>query len=78
MEQYALIAIAGIGLLTIFCQWISWWIKLPPILLLLLTGIVIGPIAHWLDPSVLFGSLLSPIISLSVAIILFEGSLILL
>ena len=75
MEQYALMAIAGIGLLTIFCQWISWWIKLPPILLLLITGIMVGPVMHWLDPDVLLGALLSPIISLSVAIILFEGSL---
>ena len=49
--------------------------KLPAILLLLLGGILVGPVFGVLDPDKLFNDLLFPIISLSVAVILFEGSL---
>ncbi len=70
-----MIILASIGLLTIFCQWFAWWVKLPAILFLLLTGIIVGPVLGWLKPDELFGDLLFPIISLGVAIILFEGAL---
>ncbi len=59
----------------IFCQWLAWRVKLPAILFLLCTGILAGPVLGWLDSDALFGDLLFPFISLSVAIILFEGSL---
>ncbi len=59
----------------IFCQWLAWRVKLPAILFLLSSGIVAGPVLGWLDSDALFGDLLFPFISLSVAIILFEGSL---
>ena len=57
------------------CQWVAWRVKLPAILFLLLTGLIVGPISGWIDPDALFGDLLMPMVSLSVAIILFEGSL---
>ncbi len=66
----SLVVFAGI-----FCQWLAWRVKLPAILFLLCTGIVAGPVLGWLDSDALFGDLLFPFISLSVAIILFEGSL---
>lgn len=66
----ALVIFAGI-----LCQWIAWRVKLPAILFLLLTGIVAGPVTGLLDSNGLFGDLLFPFISLSVALILFEGSL---
>lgn len=69
------VTLALIGLLAILCQWFAWWVKLPAILFLLLTGIVAGPVTGWLDPSALFGDLLFPLVSLGVAVILFEGSL---
>lgn len=69
------VTLAAIGLLALICQWFSWWVKLPAILFLLLAGILIGPIAGWLDPDQLFGDLFMPFVSLSVAVILFEGSL---
>lgn len=59
----------------IFCQWLAWRVKLPAILFLLCTGILAGPVFGVLDSDALFGDLLFPFISLSVAIILFEGSL---
>ena len=48
---------------------------MPAILFLLLSGIIIGPVTGLLNPDQLFGELLFPAVSLSVAVILFEGSL---
>tara|TARA_X000001388_G_scaffold77595_1_gene79296 strand:+ start:847 stop:2559 length:1713 start_codon:yes stop_codon:yes gene_type:complete len=42
---------------------------------LLIVGILVGPVWGILDADALFGNLLFPVVSLSVAIILFEGSL---
>ena len=75
MNIDAITTIAGIGLLTAIAQWTAWWVKLPAILFLLLFGILAGPVLNWLKPDELFGDLLFPIVSLSVAVILFEGSL---
>lgn len=69
------IALAAIGILALVCQWLAWWIKLPAILFLLITGILFGPILGWLNPDTMFGDLLFPFISLAVAVVLFEGSL---
>jgi NhaP-type Na+/H+ or K+/H+ antiporter len=57
------------------CQWLAWRLKLPPIIFLLFSGILIGPLLGMLNPDRLLGDLLFPFISLSVAVILFEGSL---
>ena len=75
MNEHIMIALASIGLIGSFIQWFSWWVKLPAILFLLLAGIVMGPLTGWLNPDELFGSLLFPMVSLAVAVILFEGSL---
>lgn len=75
MHQDTVIALAAIGVVAIFCQWFAWWIKLPAIVFLLIAGIILGPLTGWLNPEYLFGDLLFPMVSLSVAIILFEGSL---
>ena len=64
-----------IGLIGFLCQWLANKVKLPAILFLLVAGLVLGPVAHILDPDLLFGELLFPYISLSVAVILFEGAL---
>lgn len=75
MDNTILLSIAGIGVLGITCQWMAWWARLPAILFLLIVGILVGPVFGLLDPDALFGKLLFPIVSLSVAVILFEGSL---
>lgn len=67
--------LAGIGVTGMVCQWVAWRVRLPAILFLLLAGLAAGPLTGVLDPDVLFGDLLFPFISLSVAVILFEGSL---
>ncbi|MFI8375085.1 cation:proton antiporter [Pseudomonas helleri] len=74
-EQQILLTFGGIGVAALGCQWLAWRLKLPAILFLLLTGILIGPVLGWLDPQTLFGPLLMPLMSLAVALILFEGSL---
>ena len=75
MNEHTLVSLACIGLLSSLCQWLAWKAKLPAILFLLLSGIVVGPVLGLLRPSELFGDLLYPIVSLSVAVVLFEGSL---
>jgi len=70
-----LTALAGIGLLAALAQWAAWRVRLPAILFLLILGVLVGPVIGLLDPDALFGDLLFPIISLSVAVILFEGAL---
>lgn len=73
--QHPALALTGIGLLALLCQWAAWRLRLPAILPLLLGGIVAGPVTGWLEPDALLGDLLFPLVSLAVAVILFEGSL---
>ena len=75
MEELTLISLVSILVLGIGAQWLAWRIKLPVILLLLIAGFLAGPVFGFLDPDHLLGEALFPIVSLSVAIILFEGGL---
>ncbi|AYC28752.1 cation:proton antiporter [Paenisporosarcina cavernae] len=61
--------------LGIASQWFAWRFQMPAIVLMSIAGLLVGPIFGWIDPSESFGEMFSPIISLAVAIILFEGSL---
>lgn len=70
-----MIAIAGMAALGGICQWLAWRFKLPSILFLLTAGLVAGPVTGLFDPDALLGELLFPIVSIAVAIILFEGGL---
>jgi NhaP-type Na+/H+ or K+/H+ antiporter len=70
MVGIALILVLGIG-----AQWLAWRLRLPSILLLLLTGFLAGPVTHLVNPDALLGELLLPLVSLSVALILFEGGM---
>lgn len=75
MPVSTVMLLASIGVLSLLCQWLAWRIRTPAILLLLGAGLAIGPMFNLLIPQEVFGDLLFPFISLSVAIILFEGSL---
>ena len=70
-----LVSLVMVGLMSITCQYFAYKVRLPAILPLLIVGILIGPVSGVLDADALFGDLLFPVVSLSVAIILFEGSL---
>ena len=66
----ALIVGAGMA-----AQWIAWRFQLPSIIALLVAGLVLGPVTGLLQPDQLLGDTLFPLVSLSVALILFEGGL---
>ena len=71
----AIFQIASIVVLGVCAQWVAWRLNLPSILLLLLTGVLIGPVAGFLTPNALLGDLLFPVVSVCVALILYEGGL---
>lgn len=75
MEHNLLLLLSGIVVLGIFCQWLAWWLKVPAILPLLASGFLVGPVFNLVNPKLLLGDLFFPIISLLVAVILFEGAL---
>ena len=64
--------IVGAGMIA---QWIAWRTQLPSIIALLIAGLTLGPVTGILEPDELLGSTLFPLVSLSVALILFEGGL---
>lgn len=70
LKSLAWLAVLGIG-----SQWVAWRLRLPSILLLLVAGFVAGPILRIIEPNVMLGDLLMPVVSLSVSLILFEGGL---
>ena len=75
MSEHPLLGLATIIVLGIVAQWLAWRLHLPAILLLLIFGIMAGPVSGILNPDELFGDLLFPFVSVSVAIIIFEGGL---
>ncbi|MEO8817504.1 MAG: sodium:proton antiporter [Paralcaligenes sp.] len=75
MGEHNVLVLATIGVAAMMCQWVAWRLRLPAILFLLLTGLAAGPMMGWLNPDAVFGDLLFPFISMSVAVVLFEGSL---
>jgi NhaP-type Na+/H+ or K+/H+ antiporter len=75
MQEYHLVELALLVVLGVAAQWIGWRIKIPSILFLLGAGVLAGPLLGWVHPNELFGELLSPIVSVCVALILFEGGL---
>ena len=75
MSESPLVVLTMVGVVAFACQWAAWRVRLPAILFLLAAGILAGPVTGLLKPDQIFGDLLFPLISLSVAIILFEGSL---
>ncbi|ASG67231.1 sodium:proton exchanger [Francisella halioticida] len=82
-SNYILLASGLILFSAIVSQFLSWRLKLPSILFLILSGIILGPISaqfldggvKLVDGNIIFGEALSPFISICVAIILFEGGL---
>lgn len=68
-------AFALVGALGVGAQWLAWRLNLPAIVLMLVAGLLVGPVFGVLDPSVAMGDLLQPIVAIAVAIILFEGGL---
>ncbi len=83
LEQQLFYYLACVPLLGIVAQWLAWRLRVPSILLLLGFGVSLGA---WVNPDEMLAEimgadpsvgpkLLFPIVSLSVAVILFEGGL---
>lgn len=69
------VAFALVGALGVGSQWIAWRLRMPAIVLMLAAGVMIGPVLGIFDPARDIGPLMGPMISIAVAIILFEGGL---
>jgi NhaP-type Na+/H+ or K+/H+ antiporter len=82
--------LAGIIILGMLAQWVAWRVKIPAILPLILTGLLVGPVAaeflsengsKWIEPiwngekGLFPGDGLYYFVSLAISIILFEGGL---
>lgn len=74
MESQAIV-IAAVGALGIGAQWVAWRTGWPAIVLMLAAGFLAGPVLGLIDPEAAFGDMLDPMISVGVALILFEGGL---
>jgi len=75
LTEEVLIYLASILVLGIVAQWLAWRLGLPSILVLLVFGLIAGPVTGYIDPDEILSNLLVPLVSLAVAVILFEGGL---
>lgn len=73
MDVAAVIAL--VVMLGIAAQWLAARLRVPAILLLVVFGVVAGPVVGVVHPRLEFGAALEPLIGLAVAVILFEGGL---
>jgi CPA1 family monovalent cation:H+ antiporter len=82
MDDQIFYYLALVPLLGMLAQLLAWWIRVPSILLLLGFGVLLG---FWMNPDVILSELsgdetlgpkiVFPLVSLAVAVILFEGGL---
>lgn len=70
IEAFAIVGVAGVG-----AQWLAWKFRMPAIVLMLVVGLILGPVTGFFLPERDIGTLVQPMISLAVAVILFEGGL---
>lgn len=79
-----MVVLASFLVLGILAQWVAWKLKIPAIIPLIFTGLILGPISTLFTPdgskllnggSIFQGEILFAFVSLSVGIILFEGGL---
>ncbi len=70
IAAFALIGAIGVG-----SQWTAWRLRMPAIVLMLVAGVLVGPVTGLFDPARDIGELYRPMISLAVAVILFEGGM---
>ncbi|MCM2562415.1 cation:proton antiporter [Lutimaribacter sp. EGI FJ00015] len=68
-------AIALVGVLGVGAQLWAWRLNIPAIVLMLAAGFVVGPLLGLFDPARDIGPLMTPMVAIAVAIILFEGGL---
>ena len=57
------LVLTAVVVLGVLAHWLAWRLKLPAILFLLLIGIIAGPVTGWVDPDLLYGEALFPVVS---------------
>lgn len=75
MEKSLLVVLALVVLVGVGSQWLAWRLRVPAIVLMLVAGLLMGPVFGVISPAQHFGPLLQPIVAAAVAIILFDGGL---
>jgi NhaP-type Na+/H+ or K+/H+ antiporter len=75
VNEHVLIGLSSVIVLGIAAQWLAWRLRFPSILFFLIFGFIAGPVSGFIHPDQLLGDMLLPVVSISVALILFEGGL---
>ncbi len=75
MNEEVVLATAVILALGVVAHWVGWRLRVPSIVFLLAAGLLIGPVTGLLQPDDILGDALFPVVSMAVAVILFEGAL---
>lgn len=75
MHHEIVVIVAAVLAGGVVAQWIGWRLRMPPIVFLLAGGLIAGPVLGVLDLDAAFGDVLLPMVSMAVAVILFEGGL---
>jgi NhaP-type Na+/H+ and K+/H+ antiporters len=70
LSALALVILVGVG-----SQWLAWRLRIPSIVLMLIAGLLLGPVFGIVAPRHDLGPMLQPIVAAAVAIILFDGGL---
>ncbi|WP_417242634.1 cation:proton antiporter [Celeribacter sp.] len=70
VEAFALVGVLGVG-----AQWVAWRLRMPAIVVMLAVGLLVGPVFGLFNPARDIGDMVQPLISMAVAVILFEGGL---
>lgn len=70
VAAFALIGVLGVG-----AQWIAWRFRMPGIVVMLAAGLLFGPVLGIVQPMRDIGPIALSLVSLAVAVILFEGGL---
>jgi NhaP-type Na+/H+ or K+/H+ antiporter len=74
-ESQIFVGIALIFALAVGCQVVAATVRIPALILLLPVGFAAGNLITAVDPEKLFGAAFTPLVSIAVAIILFDGGL---
>lgn len=75
MFETLLFQLAFVVFIGLFSQWLAWRFRMPAIVVMSIAGLIIGPFAGLVVPQETFGPIFQTVVSLAVAVILFEGSL---
>jgi NhaP-type Na+/H+ or K+/H+ antiporter len=74
LSEQALAGVTALIALTVGSQWLITIVRFPAIVLAVTLGLLAGPASGFINVDALFGNLLLPLVSLSLAVILYEES----